>query len=153
MFKKHVLVLSLVASASAFAISAHAQGSLNKFTSVDANDSSLQWGECDPILPKGCMATVIQGDPTKPNANLLVKFPPKYSFEPHAHTAAENMILLQGEMTMEYDGAAKTKVKAGTFAYGPAKAAHRGSCDSDVPCVLYINWDAPVDILPASKSQ
>jgi quercetin dioxygenase-like cupin family protein len=143
------LVLALGVAAVSADAAAQASDKEQPITwNADAKD--LKWDECPPGLPKGCTLTVLQGDPEKNNSDVLVKFPPKSTIDPHMHSSAEHMILLSGQMTMEYEGQPKSMLKAGTYAYGPAKAPHKASCDSDVPCVLFINFDLPVDLLPVA---
>jgi hypothetical protein len=56
-------------------------------------------------------------------------------------------------MHVTYDGQKTAVLKPGTYAYGPAKRAHKGSCESDVPCVLFIAFEAPLDAMPVESAK
>ena len=111
-------------------------------------DPSLQWGPCPPGLPEGCTLTVLHGDPGKPNADIFLKLPAKSSIAEHTHTSAERMILVSGEMKVAYKGQPEATLTAGSYAYGPAKVPHSANCVSATPCVLFIAFEQPVDLLP-----
>jgi quercetin dioxygenase-like cupin family protein len=113
-----------------------------------ADDAGLKWGGCPDFLPAGCAIAVLHGDPSKPNVDILFKVPAKSEIAPHTHTSAERMILIGGEMQVTYEGQAAATLTPGTYAYGPAGRAHSATCVSDVPCVLFIAFESPLDALP-----
>jgi quercetin dioxygenase-like cupin family protein len=137
-----VLLLSTVAVAPSPAVAQ--EPALAK--AVD--DPGLQWGPCPPGLPEGCTLTVLHGDPAKPNADLFLKLPAKSTIAEHTHTSAERMILVSGELRVSYKGQPEATLKAGSYAYGPAKLPHSANCVSATPCVLFIAFEQPVDLIP-----
>ena len=112
-----------------------------------AKDSDLKWGPCPPFLPKGCQISVLHGDPAKNNADLFFKLPANSVVPRHWHTSAERMVLVSGELHVTYDGHKPVVLKAGSYAYGPAKLPHKAECKKAGPCVLFIAFEAPVDAL------
>lgn len=116
-----------------------------KALAVAASDTSLNWGACPPIFPAGCQIAVLQGDPSKPNADVFLRVPGKYIIPPHWHTSAERMVLVTGRLEVTYKGQAATTLETGTYAYGPAKLPHQAVCLSDDPCTLFIAFEGPVD--------
>ena len=110
-------------------------------------DPGIAWGPCPEILPAGCQIAVLHGDPSKPNADVVLKLPGKAAFRKHRHSSAERMILLAGELHVTYEGQKPTVVKAGSYAYGPAQRAHAGSCASAEPCLLFVAFEGPVDAI------
>ncbi len=108
-------------------------------------DTGLQWGPCPEFLPEGCAIAVLQGDPSKVNADVFFKIPGKSSIPRHWHTSAERMVLVSGELHVTYDGQDAAILHPGTYAYGPAKLSHRAECVSEAPCVLAIAFESPVD--------
>lgn len=112
---------------------------------LTADDSQLQWGPCPPFLPTGCAIAVVHGDPAKDNVDIFFKLPAKAIIPLHWHTSAERMILVSGELQVTYDGQAPIVLRPGNYAYGPAKLAHKGVCASDVPCILFIAFESPLD--------
>ncbi len=108
-------------------------------------DADLQWGPCPAFLPEGCAIAVLQGDPAKDNADIFFKVPAKSTVPRHWHTSAERMVLVSGELHVTYDGQETVVLNVGSYAYGPAKLSHEAYCASDVPCVLAIAFESPVD--------
>lgn len=117
---------------------------------LDAQDPGLQWGPCPSLLPKGCSLAVLHGDPARPNADVFLKIPGKASIAPHIHTSAERMILVAGRMRLAYTGQKPALLRPGSYAYGPANKPHAAVCVSSEPCILFIAFEAPIDIKAAS---
>lgn len=115
-------------------------------------DSQLQWGPCPPFLPEGCAIAVLHGDPTKENLDIFFKVSGESTIPLHWHTSPERMILIAGELRVTYDGQESTVLKPGSYAYGPAKRAHLGSCESSDPCVLFIAFESPLDAVPVENT-
>jgi quercetin dioxygenase-like cupin family protein len=137
-------MLSLVVSgvcAAAWALSPAPEAALSR----TAQDAALQWGPCPDFMPKGCAISVLRGDPSKPNTDVFFRVPGKAEIARHWHTSAERMVLVEGRMEVKYVGQAPTTLKAGSYAYGPAKLEHEATCTSASPCVLFIAFEGPVD--------
>ena len=113
-----------------------------------ATDSSLNWGACPAPLPAGCELAVLHGDPAKPNADVLLKIPAGYAIPPHTHSSAERMMLVSGRLDVRYQGAQPARLLPGTYAYGPAGTPHAATCMAAEPCVLFIAFEGPVDVMP-----
>lgn len=114
--------------------------------SVDA--PALEWQPCMDFLPAGCELAVLNGDPAEPNADLFIRFPANAVIARHRHTSAERMVLISGEMHVTYDGHETEVLKAGTYAYGPARLPHTAYCAVGEDCVLFIAFEEPVDAEP-----
>lgn len=117
-----------------------------------ADEATLQWGPCPPFLPTGCGIAVLHGDPAKDNLDVFFKVPAKSTIPLHWHTSAERMVLVAGELHVTYDGQRPAILKPGSYAYGPARRPHSGVCVSDVPCVLFIAFESPLDAVPAERT-
>ena len=111
-------------------------------------DPSLKWTACPPFLPVGCSLAVLHGDPAQPNADIFLKLPGKSTVIEHTHTSAERMVLVLGELHVTYAGQPTSVLRPGTYAYGPARVAHKATCASATPCVLFIAFESPVDGAP-----
>lgn len=116
-----------------------------------ADDPQLKWGPCPPFLPAGCAIAVLHGDPAHDNVDVFFKVPGKSSIPLHWHTSAERMILIAGELHVTYDGQKAAVLTPGTYAYGPAKRPHHGFCASEVPCILFIAFESPLDAVPVDR--
>lgn len=117
-----------------------------------SSDPQLKWGPCPQGFPQGCERAVLQGDPSKPNADLLLRLPGGGSVPPHSHSSAERMVLTEGVLELNYQGSPPVLLREGSYAYGPADLPHRAQCRSEDPCVLFIALVGPADIKPFSGS-
>ena len=112
---------------------------------IAATAADLKWVPCPPGMPEGCQISVLHGDPAKPNSDILLKVPAGAAIEPHWHSSAERMVLVGGQLSVRYQGAAEANLLPGTYAYGPARLPHRADCRSSEPCTLFIAFEGPVD--------
>jgi len=113
-----------------------------------AADPNLQWGACPDVFPAGCQIAVLHGDPSKPNADVFLRVPAGYSIPPHSHSSPERMILVTGALRVQYQGHPETMLRAGSYAFGPAKLPHEGTCAAGEACTLFIAFEGPVDVEP-----
>lgn len=119
---------------------------------IKASDPALKWGPCPSIFPGRCAIAVLHGDPAKPNADVFLRIGGGTQLPPHTHTSAERMILVSGQLRVQYRGAKPATLAEGDYAYGPAGAPHGASCLGRRPCTLFIAFEGPVDALPFGGS-
>ncbi|MFA5941356.1 MAG: cupin domain-containing protein [Sinimarinibacterium sp.] len=115
-------------------------------------DAQLQWGPCPAFIPKGCEIAVLHGDPAKPNVDVFFKVPGGFTIPNHSHTSAERMVLVSGELDVTYEGQSTTRLRTGSYAYGPAGKPHQAVCARGAPCVLFIAFESPLDAMPTTVS-
>lgn len=139
---------SVTASAENPKAAAETAPAADKPLALTIADTALQWGPCPEIFPKGCEIAVLHGDPAQPNADVFLRVPGSYTIPPHWHSSAERMVLVAGELLVEYFGHKPATLKVGSYAYGPARAPHQATCKSSEPCVLFIAFEGPVDAHP-----
>ena len=155
-FKNRLLRSGLFSFSLAFALahSSSALASKSKEAAITRSweDSALKWGPAPAFMPQGSELSVLHGNPSKRNADVFLKVPPKAMIPAHWHTSAERMILIAGELHINYVGQEKVILKPGNYAYGPAKLSHDGICASETPCILFIAFESPVDAVPAATS-
>ncbi|NBC65877.1 MAG: cupin domain-containing protein [Bacteroidetes bacterium] len=125
-------------------LSIAAQNSNISFSKA-ADSDQLQWGNCPDFMPDSCEIAVLQGDPAKPNADIFFKMQGNSSVPNHWHHSAERMVLVSGEMEVNYKGQKPAVIETKMYAYGPPEKPHSASCISDDPCVLFIAFNKPVD--------
>ena len=101
------------------------------------HDSDLVWNPAPDFFP-GCSFTILHGDMAGPNLDLFFRVEPNTDIINHTHNSAERMILVAGEMEVQYEGENPQILKAGTYAYGPANKPHRAKCLNSGQCVLFI---------------
>jgi hypothetical protein len=58
------------------------------------------------------------------------------------------MVLLSGEMRVNYHGQSPTLLDPFTYAYGPAVRAHDTRCGDASECILFIAFEEPIDAVP-----
>lgn len=121
----------------------HASGEAAPTRAFD--DPALEWGDCPAFMPKGCAISVVHGDPAGDNADVFFRVPPKAEIPLHWHTSNERMVLVSGRLRVQADGQAPVTLGVGTYSLMPARTPHSARCESEVPCVLFIAFDAPVD--------
>jgi len=117
-----------------------------------ADDPALEWGPCPDFLPDDCRIAVLQGDPAGHNADIFFRLQPGTKAAHHWHTSAERMVLISGEMVVDYDDQDPVTLTPGTYAYGPSRLPHTAHCqEGDDPCVLFIAFERPVDAVPTDE--
>jgi len=146
------LLGALACTPAAEAPEADAQPSPQAPLAIAAGDAGLQWGACPPIFPAGCEIAVLHGDPAQPNADIFLRVPGGYAIPAHSHTSAERMILVTGQMQVDYQGAPPATLSAGMYAYGPPALPHDATCTSTEACTLFIAFEGPVDANPHEGS-
>jgi quercetin dioxygenase-like cupin family protein len=114
--------------------------------SADAEE--IAWGACPDFMPVGCELGVLQGDPAQPNADILFKLEGNTTVPQHRHTSAERMVLISGEMDVDYAGQDMVTLTPGDYAYGPAGLPHAATCRPGDPCVLFFAYVHPSDAFP-----
>ena len=107
---------------------------------------NLEWVPCpEPLNFEGCHITVLHGDPSQSNSDVLFRMQPGTTAPEHWHNSAERMVLISGEMHVTYQGEDKNILKPGSYAFGPARKPHLAECVGGEPCVLFIAFEKPVD--------
>ncbi|OBQ55137.1 cupin domain-containing protein [Tamlana sp. s12] len=101
------------------------------------SDKSLTWHDAPDFFPN-CSFSILHGEMTKPNLDLFFKIEPNTEVVRHTHKSPERMILMSGDLEVQYKGEAPKIVKAGSYLYGPAGKPHRAKCLNNGPCVLFI---------------
>jgi mannose-6-phosphate isomerase-like protein (cupin superfamily) len=142
------LTALLILSAGSVAANAQQAHISERALTWTENNDDLQWDPCPPFLPVGCAIAVLHGDPARANVDVFFKLPGGSEFANHWHTSAERMVLVKGELHVTYEGQDEVVLTPGTYAYGPAKLKHHGSCVSVEDCVLFIAFEESLDAVP-----
>lgn len=145
-----LVLTGLVALAVIAGLAVPAKGDERAFTRT-ADSTAVEWGPCPEFMPAGCALAVLQGNPAEGNADVFFKLAAGTTAPLHAHSSAERMVLVSGEMQVHYQGQTPVVLKVGTYAYGPAQLPHDATCNSDEDCVLFIAFEGPVDANPVRE--
>ncbi|TVQ67748.1 MAG: cupin domain-containing protein [Balneolaceae bacterium] len=106
------------------------------------------FGDCPPFMPAGCGLGVLQGNPEEHNADVFLRLAPDSKIPMHWHTSAERMVLISGQMRVNYQGQPPVVLHPFTYAYGPAKLPHDAVCKGpEEECILFIAFEEPVDAI------
>ena len=116
------------------------------------NDPDIIWNPAPDFFP-GCSFTILHGDISKPNLDFFFKVEPNTEIITHTHDSAERMVLISGELEVQYEGENPQILKAGTYAYGPASKPHRAKCLNSGQCVLFIAMIEPFNAEPITKKE
>ena len=138
----HIVVAPILAAAAG---STAAVSPAEPPLAIAVTSPAIKWGPCPPLFARGCQIAVLHGDPSRPNADVLLRVPAGFRLPPHSHTSAERMMLVGGRLRVRYQGTAPSILTAGTYAYGPAGLPHEGSCLGPQRCTLFIAFEGPVD--------
>ncbi|MBD0830890.1 cupin domain-containing protein [Aestuariibaculum sediminum] len=101
------------------------------------SDKDLKWLPAPDFFPN-CSFTLLHGEMSDPNLDLFFKIEANTEVVRHTHKSPERMILMSGDMEVQYEGEKPVIVKAGSYLYGPAGKPHRAKCLDNGPCVLFI---------------
>ncbi|WNH13449.1 cupin domain-containing protein [Thalassobellus suaedae] len=111
------------------------------------DDTDIVWNPAPDFFP-GCSFTILHGEIENPNLDFFFKIEPNTNVISHTHNSSERMILITGELEVNYEGEKSKILKAGNYAYGPAKKPHKAKCLDKGPCVLFIAMVEPFDAVP-----
>lgn len=118
---------------------------------IPPDSPGLEWGPCPEFMPEGCAIAVLHGNPAEPNADVFFKVPGGSDIPSHWHHSAERMVLVSGELRVQYEGQEAETLQVNDYAYGPPELVHDAHCLSDDECVLFIAFNGPVDAIPAGE--
>lgn len=118
---------------------------------ISPDSSRLEWGPCPEFMPEGCAIAVLHGNPAEPNADVFFKVQGGSDIPAHWHHSAERMVLVSGELRVQYEGQEAETLQVNDYAYGPPELVHDARCLSDDECVLFIAFNGPVDAIPAGE--
>ncbi len=112
---------------------------------VQVEKDNPEWVPCPEFMPESCRITVLQGNPEEPNTDIFFRLEGNTSVPNHWHHSAERMVLVSGEMQVNYEGQDPQVITSGTYAYGPPELPHTADCVSSEPCLLFIAFEEPID--------
>jgi len=92
----------------------------------------------------GSEGVLIRTDRSTGGMDLLVRFPAGHVIAPHWHESNERIFVAEGQLTLRQD-AGDSFLKAGGFAFLPAREVQRLSCSSGTRCTFYLSWDGKPD--------
>lgn len=138
-----IFSMSLLISTSLCAQQAAVSNSITR----TADSKELNWSPAPEFFP-GCSFTILQGSMDQPNMDFLFKIEPNTEVIKHTHSSAERMILLSGDLEVQYEGEDAVVLKEGAYAYGPAGKPHRAKCLDNGPCMLFVALVGPFDVTP-----
>ena len=145
---RSIAAAASIASLALLATAAWSADTAGRATFLEPGE--MKWGDAPPVLPKGAMLTVLQGDPSKAGPFVIrLKVPSNYRIAPHWHSKDENLTVVSGTFYLAEGEKADTKhahgLKAGAFHYLPAETRHYAYAKGG-PAVVQVHGEGPFDI-------
>lgn len=117
------------------------------------DDPAIEWVGCPDFMPEGCRIGLLHGDPSEPDADIFYQVPGGAEIARHWHNSPERMVLVEGEMSVTYDGQEAVVLSPGTYGHGPARKPHSANCLSEGPCTLFIAFVEPLDAMEGAPEE
>ena len=130
------------------ATGAKAGATQGTFTMSDA----IPWRPVDPKNHPGLDMFVVWGNPTEGASLILQKFPAGMDSGWHWHTAAYQGVLIQGNFTHTFEGAAPQTGGPGSVWSQPAGQVHDDKCEEGGDCIILVYFDGKLDFISADNS-
>ena len=127
--------LQRAAVAACFALSAAISTGQSASEAIIVNKDDAKWTH-EPNDPPGSESVFIRQDAKTGGIELLITFPAGHVIAPHYHESNERILVLEGMLSL--DG---KPIRAGGYAYLPAKEVQKLTCASKTRCVFYLAWD------------
>lgn len=152
--KKHKKMVMVAFVFLAISLNAQSNSPSNKEVSfaTTIHNKDLKWLPAPDFFPD-CSFTILHGDIAKPNLDFFFKIEPNTDVVNHTHNSPERMILISGDLEVQYEGEKPVVLKAGTYAYGPSGKPHKAKCLDNGPCVLFVAMVDPFDAVPVTKKE
>ena len=115
-----------------------------QMTVVSRADARFQ--PVDPARPGGAAIAVLRGDPAAGPSTMLMRMP-RGGGVMHEHTAAYDLVVLEGTMKHWPEGQSEADAAAlgaGSYWHQPGGAAHADACLTDT-CLMFITWSGARD--------
>jgi len=94
-----------------------------------------------------CLSYAVEaGNPDTGPSTHILKFPKGCGYPWHYHTAEEQLMVVQGTVSVQMDKSAAELLATGGFAFMPSKVPHRFSCVSEHGCFAFVHFDRAYDI-------
>jgi mannose-6-phosphate isomerase-like protein (cupin superfamily) len=97
-----------------------------------------------PNMPDCFKGAAVHGDPGTGPSTLLVRATGACGVPRHWHTPTENLLMVSGTARVGMKGQPAETLRAGSYAYIPAKHQHEFSCPG--ACSFFVVSDGPFDI-------
>ena len=145
-------ILALMLSGTFLACAPRAESADESAVVRTADDAGLQWGPCPAFLHRDaespCSTEILESrTPTTTEGAGQGKVADALAFIGGTHGAD------RGRAARHVEGQKTAVMTPGSYAYGPAKLGHSGVCASEVPCVLFIAFESPVDAVASEREE
>jgi quercetin dioxygenase-like cupin family protein len=94
-----------------------------------------------------CLNYAIEsGNPDTGPSTHILRFSKGCAYPWHYHTAEEQLMVVQGTVSVQMDKGEAVSLDSGGFAIMPGKEPHRFWCLSDHECLAFVQFDRVYDI-------
>jgi quercetin dioxygenase-like cupin family protein len=126
------------------AAGAKAGATQGTFTTSDA----IAWRPVDPKNHPGLMMFVVWGNPNEGASLILQKYPAGMESGWHWHTAAYDGVVIQGNFTHTFEGAAPQTGGPGSVWSQPARQVHNDKCEESGDSIIAVYFHGKLDFIP-----
>lgn len=149
-YKRNIITLSFIFLAIGLNAQSNSTSDTENSIATTIDNKDLKWLPAPDFFPD-CSFTILHGDITKPNLDFFFKIEPNTEVVNHTHNSPERMILISGDLEVQYQGEKAVVLRAGSYAYGPAGKPHKAKCLDNGPCVLFVALVDPFDAVPINN--
>jgi len=110
-----------------------------KIVRFDAAEKSVCEG-----LP-GCDFVLLAGDPATGASQWFFRLRAGIEFPRHWHSTPENMVMVKGALTFDFETGENHTLTPGEHLRYPAGMIHWGRCEPGADCLFYVFNDQPYD--------
>lgn len=110
--------------------------------------AAIPWQPVDAERHPGLMMFVLSGNPGKGASVILQKYPAGMGSGRHWHTADYQGIVIQGEFTHTFSGAAPQTGRPGSMWSQPARQVHDDRCEEGEDCIIVVHFNDTLDFNP-----
>ncbi len=148
-----IIALSALLAAPVAAQDAPAEGeeaaaaTMQHFPAAD-----VPWTPFNPEEPDGIQIVVLNGDPSAGPSAMLARFPVGFDSGLHSHTAAYTAVAIRGARRHGSNMDDLVELGPGAYWTQPAGEVHVDICDDPEYCISYVEFDGPVDMIPAEAA-
>jgi quercetin dioxygenase-like cupin family protein len=126
------------------AAGAKAGATQGSFTTSDA----ISWKPVDAKKHPGLMMSVVWGNPNEGASLILQKYPAGMKSGWHWHTAAYDGVVIQGNFTHTFKGAAPQTGGPGSVWSQPAGQVHNDKCEESGDSIIAVYFHGKLDFIP-----
>jgi quercetin dioxygenase-like cupin family protein len=119
-------------------------------TSALVPQGEIKWSDV-PDFP-GVQMAVLEGDPAKGPAHIMIRFKDGFAAPLHHHSSDHFVTVVSGTLLLTVDGK-ETRLPAGSFFLFRGRKQHITKCEPGADCVLSLDVRGKWDVVPEESHE